>query len=402
MQKSHFENLAGKYLSDELSPEELKEFMELFREESNQEWLRENIDRQLAEEVISGLQSGESADKRFRAIVSEAEGIRAAGTPDKLGPVPDEFRPVPDKGRSVFRIYRLVGAAAVLFLLVAGIYLLQGRRKTSLAVVSPVYKNDVAPGVEGARLKLADGNTLSIDSTKDGLIAVQGKVRIYKERGQLVYKGLTDEVLYNEIITEKGQQWSARLPDGTQVWLNAASSLRYPLHFTGEERLVTMTGEVYFEVVHDALHPFRVKAGGQVVEDIGTAFNINAYPDEGAIVTTLSEGSAKVNGDAVLIRGQQSKLSPGGVIRVVRQADTEQALAWKNGLFSFKDADIQTVMRQLSRWYNVEVRYQGDIQPVLFSGEIGRNLSLAGVLSGLEQVNVHFKIEEDKRILILP
>jgi ferric-dicitrate binding protein FerR (iron transport regulator) len=205
--------------------------------------------------------------------------------------------------------------------------------------------------------------------------------------------------LYNTVTTDRGRQWQLTLPDGTKVWLNAASSIHYPLSFTGKEREVEITGEAYFEVVHNSKQPFKVKVAGQVINDIGTSFNVNAYPDEPSLQTTLVDGVIMVNGTK-LKPGQQAALINNQII--VSSANIEQALAWKNGAFSFDNADIYTMMRQLSRWYNVEVIYEGKPDSTPFKGEIGRSLTLAQVLKVLESLHVHFRIEEDKRIVILP
>jgi hypothetical protein len=175
------------------------------------------------------------------------------------------------------RTWLKYAAAAVLLFTLAGssyfFYSQNDHSKTTLVK----YKGDVAPGFEGAKLKLSDGRSIMIDSIKDGLVAVDGSVKIFKEQGRILYKGASDGIIYNEITTELGRQWSAVLPDGTTVWLNASSSLRYPLKFSDHERLVEMHGEAAFKVVHNAAQPFRVKVGKQMIEDIGTEFNVKAY-----------------------------------------------------------------------------------------------------------------------------
>jgi ferric-dicitrate binding protein FerR (iron transport regulator) len=195
------------------------------------------------------------------------------------------------------------------------------------------------------------------------------------------------------------------LPDGTMVWLNAFSSLHYPTRFTGATRTIEVTGEAYFEVAADAARPFIVKTGKEQVTVLGTHFNINAYEDEPAVRTTLLEGAVKVSngvGEVALRPGQQAAVREHAAGISVASVNAEDAVAWKNGFFHFDNADIQTVMRQISRWYNVEVRYDG-VAPTTegdFKGEIGRDLTLAQVLKVLEQTRVHFRIEEDRRIVI--
>ncbi|MEW6506005.1 MAG: FecR domain-containing protein, partial [Chloroflexota bacterium] len=187
------------------------------------------------------------------------------------------------------------------------------------------------------------------------------------------------------------------LPDQTKAWLNASSSISFTTRFTGKLREVVITGEVYFEVKHDASQPFRVQAGAQTIEDIGTAFNVNAYPDEPGTRTTLIEGSVRVSE-----KDKVKTLKPGQAFfnGAVAEADTDQAVAWKNGLFSFGNAvDLATALRQLGRWYGVEIVYEGKIPRRQFGGEIHRNLSLAGVLAILKEQKVEARIEGRKLII---
>jgi ferric-dicitrate binding protein FerR (iron transport regulator) len=333
--------------------------------------------------------------------------------------------PAANKVIPIHKTATWLSVAAILLLMVAGtVYFLYNRNNEKPMITAAHYKGDVAPGHNGAVLHLSDGRTVVLDSASDGTVALQGNVRAVKENGALKYVGKTDEVVYNTITTGRGRQWQLNLPDGTKVCLNAASSIRYPLSFTGKEREVVITGEAYFEVKHKTQQPFRVKAGNRVIEDIGTAFNVNAYSDEPAIKTTLVEGSVKISAAMTLPSGSQPGgsigqktqlphgpeviLKPGQQAIVVNDnikvdpANMEQVLAWKNGFFGFDHADINTVMRQLARWYDVEVRFEGRPDNAPFQGKIGRGLTLAQVLKGLEQVHVHFRIEEDKRIVILP
>jgi len=226
--------------------------------------------------------------------------------------------------------------------------------------------------------------------------------------GQLAYHAAGKPVgtSYNTVTTPAGGQYQVTLPDGSRVWLNAASSITYPTMFNGNDRTVQITGEVYFEVAHDATKPFRVKSNGQTIEVLGTHFNINAYDDENVIKTTLLEGSVKVTtGDhvALLQPGQQSQVAtaenPTGIFKGIQNVDTDEAVAWKNGLFRFDKADIKTIMRQFSRWYDVDVVYQGDIKERVFSGSMHRNLSAANALELLSLANVHFTIDR-KNIVV--
>lgn len=302
------------------------------------------------------------------------------------------------------RWIRRTAAAAAVLLIAAGIYLISTRINEKPTIAAVHYKGDILPGHNGAVLHLSNGQTVMLDTAKDGTVARQGTVNAVKVNGELKYVGKADEVIYNDITTDRGRQWELTLPDGTKVWLNAASSIHYPLTFTGPIREVKITGEAYFEVVHSSKQPFRVKVGDQSIEDIGTAFNINAYGDEPATKTTLVEGAVLVStGTAnVLVKPGQQASEAGGQL-TVDAADVDRATAWRRGIFSYRHAGIAELMRQLSRWYNVEVKYEGTIPAdETFTGDMGRNLTLAQVLHGLKGMNVHFSIEEDKRIVIMP
>lgn len=303
-------------------------------------------------------------------------------------------------------------AASILVLLATGAYFwLQQPGKPGTADTGSV--RDIPPGKQGAILTLADGRTIALDSLRNGLVAAQGGVSVKLQDGKLVYDKhagtapAAGNVLYNIMATPKGRQYQLVLPDGTQVWLNAASSLRYPAVFEGTERTVEVTGEAYFEVAPNPKMPFRVKIGeGTVIEVLGTNFNVNAYSDEPGIHTTLLEGSVKIstqNRSQLLQPGQQVQIDKrDGVFTLIKEADVAQAIAWKEGIFSFTDASLETVMRQLARWYNVEVKYEGAIPQREFNGEINRGLTLAQVLKGLAKTKINYTIVNDNTILIQP
>lgn len=301
-----------------------------------------------------------------------------------------------------------IAAAAVLLLAVASLVLL--RRPVAPPVAVNVFKNDVAPGGNKAVLTLGDGRTIVLDSAANGALASQGKTEIVKtDKGALAYNGADDKtVLYNSLSTPAGGMYQVTLADGTKVWLNALSKLEFPSAFKGKERTVQLTGEAYFEVAKDAARPFTVTVNGVAVEVLGTSFNVNAYSDESDIKTTLLDGSVRLKkGDASLTLkpGQQGVVAgdqpqrAGGLSQ--RPADLDQVMAWKNGYFSWEAADIHTVMRQLSRWYGVEIHYDGAPTKALFGGEIGRDLTLTQVLTGLSQSKVHFQLE-GKVLTVLP
>lgn len=312
---------------------------------------------------------------------------------------------LPQKSFSKKSWFRYAAAAVLLFVIAGASYLFFSQNESDQKQTI-TYKGDVAPGKDGAKLTLSDGRVVLIDSIQDGLVAIDQQVKIFKIDGKLQYAGNPDELLYNTITTERGRQWSAILPDGTVAWLNAASSLRYPLKFSSHERVVEMKGEAAFQVVHNAAQPFRVKVGKQVIEDIGTEFNVKAYDDESDVKTTLIEGSASITtltDKTVIEAGQLSIVNNVTQQNIIAAGNIDEVMSWRKGLFSFRDADIQTVMKDISRWYNVEVRYEGII-PVIkdFSGKMGRGLTLTQTMKALSTLRVHFRIEEDKRIVIMP
>lgn len=291
-----------------------------------------------------------------------------------------------------------MAAAAVIVLAVAGVYLLQQPAPVQQTV--SVQKADVQPGSSKAVLTLADGTTVPLDSTGNQVI----RPGIVQQGGQLQYDEANATVSYNLLTTPRGGQFRLTLPDGTRVWLNAASSLRYPTAFRGTERSVEVTGEAYFEVVHNAAKPFRVAANKAVIEVLGTRFNVNAYENESSLNTTLLEGAVKVSAgqrSAVLKPGEQAQVNASGHISVMADVNLDEVTGWKNELFYFRDADIRTVMRHLERWYDVEVEYMGEIPVRRFQGEIQRNLPLSDVLEGLKTTGIRFTID-GRKIIVKP
>lgn len=305
----------------------------------------------------------------------------------------------------VRRLYRwAAAAAAVLLIAVAGAYLLRTQSPVPPTVSQTV--TDVAPGGNKAVLVLADGSQVTLDSAGNQVIR-QGSTSISQQAGQLHYDAADDAsaVSYNTLRTPRGGQFRVTLPDGTGVWLNAESSLRFPTAFRGKERLVEVSGEAYFEVAKNAALPFRVNVAGRAtIEVLGTDFNVNAYEDENAIAATLLSGAVKVGtgGRSALLKpGQQAQVNTN--VSVVNGVDIEKVMAWKNGVFNFKDAKLKEVMKQLSRWYDIEVEYRGNVPDTEFWGKMGRNLTLLQVLGGLEGSGIHFKLEDNgKKLVVLP
>lgn len=292
--------------------------------------------------------------------------------------------------------------------------------------VMAVKMNDAAPGKFKAKLTLDDGTVVILDSAAKGKLAQQGSTYIMNEDGQLVYQHPASspggqeatKVLYNTLSTSRGETYATILADGSKVWLNSQSSIRYPVSFTGDMRQVEITGEAYFEVATaytagKAKRPFIVQAPGVQVEVLGTHFNVNAYTNENEVKTTLLEGKVKVSATnskaiALLKPNQQATLDKQtNDILTLDNANVEEAVAWKNGYFQFNDDDIKTVFRQIVRWYDVEVVFEGNMPVRTYAGKIPRSSNLSQVLGTLEtmeklQTNqLHFRLE-GKKIIVSP
>jgi transmembrane sensor len=273
------------------------------------------------------------------------------------------------------------------------------RKEITQSSIQRQVKKDIAPGRNKAMLTLSNGSTIILDSAHNGMLAKQGNAKILKlNSGQLAYNTLNEkpaEVLYNVLTTPRGGQYQLQLPDGTHVWLNASSSIKYPTAFTGKKRDVEITGEAYFQIAKDPGQPFIVRVNGMEVQALGTQFNINSYNDEASVSTTLIEGSVRVtsdNGGVVLGPGQQSQLK-NGRLRLIKNANTEEITSWKEGWFHFESADLKTILRQFSRWYDVDVVYEGEIKNRKFFGVVSRSSTLLNVLEMLKDNNIVFKIE---------
>jgi ferric-dicitrate binding protein FerR (iron transport regulator) len=317
----------------------------------------------------------------------------------------DLITPFVETVQPVKMIHRVWWAAAVVagLLFASGLYFLL----RPVATVKPTpalaqrYKNDIAPGGNKAMLTLADGSHIVLDEAQNDTLGKQGSTSIIKlQNGQLLYHatGATTPVTYNTLSTPRGGQYQLTLPDGTQVWLNAASSLHFPTAFTGNNRTVELTGEGYFEVAPLPGKPFLVKANGADITVLGTHFNIMGYTNENAMAVTLLEGAVNVGRNGTvkkLLPGQQARISNNNSITITG-TDVQEAVAWKNGFFIFDRADITTVMRQLERWYDIEVVYEGTPPEMRFGGGMQRSLPLSGILKILEKNGVLFKIEGRK------
>ncbi|TDX00898.1 FecR family protein [Dinghuibacter silviterrae] len=299
-------------------------------------------------------------------------------------------------------------AVAALVLLMAGsaiLYFLPGRSPATMPPAVSGNAHDRPPGRNNALLTLADGRTITLDSAADGGLARQGNTQVIKLNGQIAYKDAGGaQALFNTISTANGNQYQLLLPDGTKAWLNAASSMRFPTAFNGKERRVEVTGEAYFEVAKNPAMPFTIEAGNGEIEVLGTHVDINAYPDEPTVKTTLLEGAVAVKraeARQVLEPGQQAAFSAQGGITLSKNVDVARETAWKDGFFWFDNTDMHTLMRQVSRWYDVDVTFKGNIEDDGFSGKIRRDVPLSKFLKVLEQYDVHFTIE-GRKITVQP
>jgi ferric-dicitrate binding protein FerR (iron transport regulator) len=282
-------------------------------------------------------------------------------------------------------------AAAILLLFGIGTYLWTTIQKDPSPSIVENRSTDIPAGKEGAVLTLADGTQVSLDTIHNAIIALQGGATARVVNGTLLYEGTGNEVVYNTVSTPRGRKYRIILPDGTIAWLNAASSIRYPSLFSGAERKVELKGEAYFEVTKNNKKPL-----------LGTSYNINAYDNEPFISTTLLDGSIRVKNrkeERVLRPGEQARIGTG--ITLHKDVDIEKVMAWKNGLFNFEGAGIEEIMKQLERWYDIEVVYENGIPPATFFGKISARNSLQKVLSILEKSEIKFRLENGKRLVIL-
>ncbi|TRW21942.1 FecR family protein [Flavobacterium zepuense] len=376
--------LFDKYLTSQISEEELNELLDHFNISEDKGILMELISEELSKENM----------------LNDHEGL--------IGDIDSSLqKKIFSRTRPVSRIRKLLPAISIAAMILLGLsfvgLMLVMRSKKQGNEVVVKNRNDIAPGGSVATLTLSDGSKVDLNSIKNGSIAKQSGTTISKTAdGQVIYTnvGKSATLQYNTIETPKGGEYQVVLPDGTKVWLNAASSLKYPTSFSSlKKRDVELTGEAYFEVVRNKVQPFRVKTAKQTVEVLGTHFNIMAYSNEAGTSTTLLEGSVKVsNGKSykIIKPGQQAVVQQD--IKV-QQADTDATIAWKNGRTYFKNTDIPTMMRTISRWYNVEVIYQGEVNHELFTGGISRKSNLSSLVKILASSGIHASIEDHKLIV---
>lgn len=376
---AEMKELLEKYLGDKMTPEELERFKVLLAADEHQKELENNIEKILEQQRFSET-SGVNQDEIFSQIIGK---------------------------RSIYPFYHVrnrwwAAAAVILVMFGTGFYFWFRHSDLSEKPQEIVMLN-VSPGGNKALLTLADGSQIPLDSNGNKVFQ-QGNTSVQQQGGQLHYAAKGAAMGFNTLSTPRGGQFKVVLPDGTTVWLNAASSLRYPIAFTGHERKVEITGEAYFDVAKDDQLPFRVQVNGQTsIEVLGTQFNINSYKEEPTINITLIQGAINVRKgtEKVLLKpGQQAQTTTASI--AVYNADTAQVSAWKNGLFNFRNASVEEVMHQLSRWYDIEIIYESQVPSLTFDGKMGRDLNLVQVIKILKYMKLNFRMEEGNKLVIMP
>ena len=396
-ENKHIKQLFQRYLENKCTAEETARLFQIFGKEENEEHLREFIREQLSFSQNSSLFETENKEQLLKDVFNQIKNaINAEEEVDVKKATPFYLN----------TWFRASAAAVILVLLSATAFQLFQKSPEKVLVqqkqVIPETQ-DISPGNNNALLTLDDGSTISLDSAGNGSLAQQGNTNVIKSGNEISYElegsgSNTKKPVYNTVTTANSNQYNLTLSDGTKVWLNAASSIRFPASFIGPERKVEITGEVYFEVARNMEQPFKVaikkndgKAGE--INVLGTHFNVNAYGNEPDVKTTLLEGSVKLSegkSTRILVPGQQALLTEEG-IQLRKNVDLEQVMAWKNGYFLFNNTDLYTLMRQVSRWYDVEVSFEGSINPEGFSGKISRNVPLSILLKALEINDVNVK-----------
>lgn len=392
-----FNILLEKYINNTCSKSELDQLLLMVKNEKNREALTQQLKNYWVKSASAKVHSGIEIESKFSELMEFAK---------HEAPVISITPKIIERSRWFY-----TAAGVIIFcLLSAGALYFFKNETIPEFTTTEIEINDnteITPGGNKAVLTLANGTSINLSNSQNGSLTTQGNIKISKANGMLSYNIVNNknsEMLYNTISTPRGGQYQLILTDGTKVWLNAASSLRYPANFIGKKRQVELTGEAYFEVAHNIDKPFIVKLHNMEVEVLGTHFNINSYEDESNIKATLLEGSIKINqpdGSQLLKPGQQAQVNKSGVIKIIKKVDEESVIAWKNEKFQFVRADIQTIMRQIKRWYDVDVEYQANI-PTHFGGSISRNVNLSQVLNIMEQTQkVNFKVE-GRKIIVMP
>ncbi len=386
---AHIEELIIKHLQQTLTEAEQTEL---------KEW---RVDAPENNELFEKLTNGEYISSQLEKLY-QYDKARGWETIKKNFPVTEKQ----DNRSGIVKMLnwqRAAAAAAVFILLLGSYFLFFNKENRKNDFVKNEIVNDVkAPETNKATLNLFNGQTVLLDSVNKGQVAMQGTVNIIKTAdGEIVYSGHSDVIQYNILVNPRGSKvQTIILSDGTKVWLNSESSIRFPVAFQGRERKVEITGEAYFEVTKDEKKKFIVSSNGITTEVLGTHFNINTYTDESSARVTLLEGSVRVSkGSAIglLKPGEQAQINEG--VKITDNVDLDLIMAWKNGFFHFGKTSMQDLMKQLSRWYDVEIVYEGKVPARQFGGEISREANLSQVVKILNESKVKCRIEGKKMII---
>lgn len=387
MTEDQFIQLLQGFQKRQLSEAELHAFLNAVEDPQFESLLGDKLYAELVQIKAMELTQDPRADKIWETI---SAGINSPETVT----VDERSIPTPARVHLLGRPWMKYAAAIVLVIGLGTFgWLYQQRTSGKQSAIA-----DVAPGRDGAILTLEDGTRLVLDSLGNGVLADQKGAEVLLNDGSLLYNSThASAVSFNTMSTPKGRQFKIQLPDGSKAWLNAASSITYPTAFIGDDRTVSITGEVYFEVTKDKNHPFKVKASDDVtVQVLGTSFDVKAYAGDASINTILLEGSVRLitlQKTQMLSPGQQTVVQENGNIELIKNADISKIMAWKNGLFNFQDESFEEVMKQLERWYDIEVKYVGDPPRKKFFGELGRDLTLSQVMDALQEIGIKFHIE---------
>lgn len=369
--------------------------------ELEKKWLDGSISAVEAEEYANWYNSGQNEPLNIpESIARSREEHQLKMLENILGKLEKENESKTDESDQTpvrkirTKYFYPIAASLILFLGIGGIWLynyLRNRESTE------IVKQDKAPGQSGLVITLEDGREVLIDSIPDGVIAVENGISIIKKDGAIYYEGTSDELAYNTATTKKGRKFELVLPDNSKVWLNAASQLKYPVVFTGKTREVELSGEAYFEVEHNSEKPFVVKAGNQRIKVLGTQFNVNNYSDENHIATTLIDGSVEVaagNEEEIIEPNQQAISSNLAAGIQVTEVNAKECISWVRGEFNFNNADLKTILNQISRWYDIDIQIlPGVDQNQIFYGSTNMNQNLSEVLKVLELSGINLTLE---------
>ncbi len=385
---SRLDRLLRQYLEGQLSQEEYRELWILLEEHPDEMPLNNALNNLWA---TSGTNSSKISDHAWD------EKMRWAMSRDATVPTPT--KELSTVGRNLL-LRRFAAAAIMVGIIIGSVFYFNNDGSAVKPGDTAMGMREVLPGGNRAMLTLSDGSRIDLGLAENGMLAIQGTAEVLKrEDGQLNYKHdgqLMTSMVYNTLQTPRGGQYQITLSDGSKVWLNAASSMRYPVTFAKDDRRVEISGEAYFEIAKDPSRPFVVRINQMEVQVLGTSFNINGYQDEASIRTTLLEGNIRIHapGEVKQITpGQQAIYLTGEKLMITNDVNLDETVAWKDGHFQFDNSEIQSVMRQLSRWYDMDVRYQGQVKKH-FIGGISRHVNLSKVLSMLEQTGeVSFEVD---------